>query len=298
MKHANTDDGLRAAAQERLFETALAEAVTDDPLAESLPESQPATSTTLRTAAALLLGIGVAISVWWLRQSRKHEAWQQPAPIPIATAVDNGTALRTLDRNTVAIRIEAAMPEDLAVLPEFPGLRSISMNPNFTNAGQRAWQQAGPETLEPLTRCPNLEVLELPFAAQLDTPHLELLGRCQKLRTFEVRGKSLRIDRKAVAELAKWPALSRLRLLGSPMTAAGIRELRSLPHLHTLELSRCNDLDDGPFEAITGLDRLRTLRITASDPNPPRARVSPPILRGNPTFFSCAGCASSRTFRA
>ena len=37
------------------------------------PPSPPTAPGRLRTAAALLLGLGVAISVWWLRDAREDE---------------------------------------------------------------------------------------------------------------------------------------------------------------------------------------------------------------------------------
>ncbi|MFN3244290.1 MAG: hypothetical protein ACE37K_22485 [Planctomycetota bacterium] len=262
------EPAVRDAVRERLFEAALAEVVTGDPLAEATVDPAASRPAHALPAAAALFGVAVALAVWWLRQDDLDRASQQPAPIPIPIAAEGGAALRALDRGTVAIRLEEGMPDDLAVLPEFPQLRYVSMNPRTVRGGQQAWQRAGLDTLEPLTRCANLEVLGLPFTAMMSTEHLELLARCPRLRSFEVRGASLRIEPDTVAVLATWPALTRLRLLDAPMSPAGLRALGTVAGLRELEFYRCNQLDDACFEALTSLTNLRLLRITGLGPEP------------------------------
>lgn len=279
MSKTTTESSMRAEASLRLFETAMAEVATGDPCATDAYAAEDSQLLATQThtgnhhqrserrtpwlaAAAILLGLTVATATWWADRASTRGAVQGPEPIPIATEVRNTLGLKALDPNTIAIRIEEARPSDLALLTRFPNLRAVSMNAMFAGGGDKAWENAVPDLLQPLTNCPQLEVLGLPFPLTVSDDHLHVLAGCKKLHSVAFAGKVMTIDADTAAVLQTWPSLRSLRLLNVPLTTEGLIALDTLPKLRRLELGTCPSLDDQQFAAFAKLQHIETLRLT------------------------------------
>ncbi|MCA8949308.1 MAG: hypothetical protein KDE27_07385 [Planctomycetes bacterium] len=249
----------RRAAVDRLFETHLAEAVTGDPLA------------TLRTrrsdpqrwfaAAAVLLGALVAVASWWMDRSVRQTPAQAPARLPPATRVDGTAGLQSAAAELVNIDLREALPGDLPLLSRFPGLRALRIDARLADGGQEAWRRAEPVALVPLADCGGLERLTLPAAMRLTPAHLRELANCRRLSTVSFSFDSLTLDEGTAAALQGWPALHTLILVGTRITAAGVRALGAVAGLQRLDLYTPPGLDESTFEALSELENVADLRF-------------------------------------
>lgn len=265
MNNTTTTKASRASAEARLFDTAMAELLTGDPL-RSVTITQQAVGAPPRrmVAAVIFFGLTVAASSWWFEHKRQEHASQaqQPiVPLPIATVVHDSQTLKSLDANTVSLRLEEALPADLGLLLRFTQLRAVTMNPRSKLGGNTLWSKAMPADLEPLTRCANLEVLGLPFPLVLRPEHLDMLGKCRKLRRIRLIGQGTTLNQAAADALAQWPSLTIISMVGTTVTSKGIRTLAACTKLRELELHSCFELNDTSFGAITALPQLERLRL-------------------------------------
>jgi Leucine-rich repeat (LRR) protein len=72
----------------------------------------------------------------------------------------------------------------------------------------------------------------------------------------------------ALPVIARFPAIKRLRIAKTTVTAAGLTSLEKLPNLVDLDLSECVSIDDAALEPVgkvTSLERLNLWRVPVGD---------------------------------
>ncbi|MFO1076818.1 MAG: hypothetical protein U1E73_03730 [Planctomycetota bacterium] len=187
-------------------------------------------------------------------------AWSQDgASLPQALRVD-GTAIQRVAADVVNVAWDDARVADLRHLARLSALRRLQLNPHGEDT--KAWQNIDVDAIAALTALPALEQLTVPYCCHLTPAHLQKLAGCPRLADVMVINEAFVLDADVGRALATWPALRTLRLSLIRVTPKGLAALAAAPGLEELELANCRDLDADGFAAVTGLPRLRSLRLS------------------------------------
>lgn len=269
------DDGMAVAerARERLFAAEIAAALGAPLRAEDVPSRKRAGSGQWLLAALMLLGVGAAIGVAWLRHVDLREA-QQPAEfdpvfpalaefLPHAgptVAVDDVEGLKALPMHVDAISVDVPSPV-LAALGQRRGVRKVSLG----------WQLGPSEIAEAVAAVrvvaalPDLESVHFFGGSLPPVQALRELRSVPRLHTLMLGGDHrVALDRSLATAVAELSHLRLLLLSRVPLTADGVHGLASLPELEWLSVER-SAYDGQVFAALPELRRLRALHLWSSD---------------------------------
>ncbi|MFN7586929.1 MAG: hypothetical protein ACK501_14640 [Planctomycetota bacterium] len=260
-------------ARERLFAAEIAAALGVPVRAEDVPSIQRAGAGQWLLAALMLLGVGAAIGVGWLRHAELQEA-QQPAefdPVFPALAeflphagpsvvVDDVDSLAALPTQGDAISVDVPSPV-LAALGPRRGVRKIAL-------GWKLGPSAVAESVAALrfvAALPDLESVHFVGGSLPPVQALRELRSVPRLHALMLGGDHrVVLDRALASALADLSHLRLLLLSRVPLTADGVHGLAGLPELEWLSVER-SAYDSQVFAAFPMLRRLRALHLWSSD---------------------------------
>ena len=172
-----------------------------------------------------------------------------------AAGLDHLEAFRKLEQISLPVwaissdlNKEVAWKDGLARLSKLPNLRALSVDVSASVTDKE---------LAYLTVIPRLEELHIRISGITDEG-MRLLGRCTRLRTLEVSGKTITDD-----GLAHWEELRHLRELHlnrTRITGAGLVHLQRMTELEVLDLSD-SAITDAELANLNGLPNLRKLNL-------------------------------------
>lgn len=271
-----TDDRLRAAAEERLFDAELAAALDVDVDSVTSPAGGArvkALWTGWLAAAVMIFALTITVAVALQGGSNRLYELQSPAeldaprPLPIVAVVQRGVEL-TGDPESLLYRL---YDSDLDALAECTKLRFLNLL--LGDGGEFA-----DDLLAPLAELPRLEHLELAVPPGLEAVELAALSQLSQLRylTLNLARPLTDADVDVLCRLEK---IVRLELRGvtagahSGVDAKVLRRLADLPRLRALGLNALGGCDATALTELRAFHRLRRLELTLMGPQPAATRL-------------------------
>ena len=122
------------------------------------------------------------------------------------------------------------------------------------------------DLIHALERLPHLETLDLCYSSY-NAEDIEVIGRiCPQLKSFKMKTRFMGCEGDAYAIASSMPTLSHLQLFGSSVTDDGLYAiLHGCPHLESLDVRRCFDLNLGGNLGNFCRERIKDIKFT-----PPR----------------------------